>query len=64
LAANGEAMSTKTKIQIAMGIIAFCIWSVMVYFDPSLRSDYVKFIVSLVIGISALALRDMKPPMD
>jgi hypothetical protein len=36
----------------------------MVYFDPSLRSDYVKFIVSLVIGISALALRDMKPPMD
>jgi hypothetical protein len=57
-------MKLKLGIQIGMGSLAFVIWSSMAYFDPSLRGDYVKFIVSVVIGISALALRDMPTNSD
>ena len=57
-------MNAKTIIQISMGVVAFCIWSGMAYCDPSLRGDYVKFVVSVVIGISALALRDMPANSD
>lgn len=52
-------MTTRLKIQIAMGVTGFLIWSGMAYFDPANRADYLKFIVSVVIGIAALALRDM-----
>lgn len=52
-------MQLKLAIQISMGVTAFCIWSAMAYFDASLRADYVKFVVSVVVGIAALALRDM-----
>jgi hypothetical protein len=42
-----------------MGGVAFIIWSVMAFYDASLRSDYLKFIVSVVLGTGGLALRDM-----
>lgn len=31
----------------------------MAYFDPSLRPDYLKFIVGIVVGIAGLVLREM-----
>lgn len=52
-------MTFKLKIQIAMGSLAFAIWSFMAWYDPSLRSAYVTFIISVVTGIAALALRDI-----
>jgi hypothetical protein len=52
-------MRTRTCLQIGMGFGAFIIWSGMAYFDPSLRADYTKFIISIVVGVGALALRDM-----
>lgn len=52
-------MTFKTKTLIAMGVTAFSIWSGMVYFDPSLRADYLKFIIGIVVGIAGLVLREM-----
>ena len=54
-------MIIKNGLKIFMGFTAFSIWSGMVYFDASLRADYLKFIVSIVVGLGALALRDMPP---
>ena len=54
-------MKIQHRLKIFMGFTAFTIWSGMVYFDPSLKSDYLKFIISIVVGLGALALRDMPP---
>ncbi|MDP2026465.1 hypothetical protein [Sulfuriferula sp.] len=52
-------MTFKTKTLIAMGVTAFLIWSGMAYFDPTLRPDYLKFIIGIVVGIAGLVLREM-----
>ena len=52
-------MEPRNSLKIFMGFTAFGIWSTMVYFDPALRADYLKFIISIVVGLGALALRDM-----
>lgn len=54
-------MQFKTGVQIAMGVTGFAIWTYAAYHDPALQSDYLKFVQGAVIGISALALRDMQP---
>jgi hypothetical protein len=55
-------MQIKTYIQIIMGFSCFGIWSFMAYMNPELQGDYLKFVISVVLGLSALALRDMPPP--
>jgi hypothetical protein len=55
-------MNFKTIALIGMGTTAFLIWSGMAYFDPALRSDYLKFVISVVVGVAGLALRDMPSP--
>lgn len=55
-------MQFMTIVKLFMGVTGFCIWSFMVYMDQSLQSDYLKFVISVVLGLSALALRDMPPP--
>ena len=45
-----------------IGSIAFLIWSVMVYYDPSLRPDYLKLIVLTVTTIVTIVLRDLPQP--
>lgn len=61
-------MNTKEKLQIFIGFVAFAIWSAMSYYDPSMRPDYAKFIISVVVGLVALVLRDMngspQPPKE
>lgn len=54
----------KTKILASMGIAAFLIWSGMALFDPSLRSAYLTFIISVVTGVSALALHNKPTQSD
>lgn len=55
-------MSPRLIIQLVIGVVAFCIWSAIAYFDPSARADYLKFIISVVVGLVALILRDMPVP--
>lgn len=57
-------MNPKIIIQLVIGVVFFCIWSAMAYYDASLRGDYSKFIISVVVGLVALILRDMpnNPP--
>lgn len=58
-------MSKKLKLQIAAGSLAFIVWTIAEYFDASLRSAYIAFVISVVTGISTIILRDMpseQPP--
>lgn len=52
-------MQFKTKVLMAMGLSAFAIWSGMAYFNETLRDDYAQFVISVTMGVSALALRDL-----
>lgn len=52
----------KLTVMLVLGIVGFIIWSVMAYFDGAMRADYAKFVISIVVGIVALAMRDMQPP--
>ncbi len=52
-------MNTKQRIQLAIGSIAFVIWSVVAYNDPAQRAAYLTFVISVVTTLSALVLRDM-----
>ncbi len=55
-------LDLKTIVLILMGVTGFCIWSAMAYYDPTLRSDYLKFIILIVGGVTGLVLRDLPPP--
>lgn len=52
-------LSTRQWILLFIGLGSFLIWSGMAYFDNSLRGDYVKYIISVVVGVTGLVLRDM-----
>lgn len=55
-------MALRTAIQLVMGFLGFGIWTFAAYYDETLRSDYMHFVTGVVIGMAALALRDMPPP--
>jgi len=57
-------MNIKLKIVVMslLGGLGFAIWSAMAFFDSSMRADYAKFVISIVVGVVSLALRDMQPP--
>jgi len=52
-------MSFKTWVQILMGVTGFLIWSYASYMQLELPDDYLQFVKGIVIGVAALALRDM-----
>lgn len=52
-------MSFKTWVQIMMGVTGFLIWSYASYMQLELPDDYLQFVKGIVIGVAALALRDM-----
>jgi hypothetical protein len=54
-----KIMNFKTAVQVGMGVTGFGIWSYMAYMDPALQGDYLQFVKGAVVGIAALALRDM-----
>jgi hypothetical protein len=53
-------MNIKLIIQIAIGITGYVMWAVMAYFDPTLRPDFLKINVTMVLGTIGLVLRDMQ----
>lgn len=53
--------STRTKTQAAIGIVAYLVWSVFAFVDPTVRPDYLKFHIGTVLGVVGLILRDMPP---
>lgn len=57
-------MTNRTIILILMGITGFAIWTFMAWQDSSLRADYLKFIIGIVVGVVGLVLRDLptQPP--
>jgi hypothetical protein len=52
-------VNKKLILQAVMGFIAFGIWTFLVYTDPSLKTAYTAFVVSVVTTLAALVLRDM-----
>ena len=52
-------MELKTKLQILIGILGYCVWALMAYLDPSVRPNFLNFNIGLVVGTFGLALRDM-----
>jgi hypothetical protein len=59
-----NAMSFKTWVQIMMGVTGFLIWSYASYMQLELPDDYLQFVKGIVIGVAALALRDMGSAKD
>ncbi len=54
--------STRTKTKAAVGVVAYLVWSLFAYIDPGVRADYLKFHITVVLGIAGLLLRDLPPP--
>ena len=52
-------MNKKTVIQLGIGTVAFIVWSLFAYYDPTARGAYLTFVISVVTTLSALVLRDM-----
>jgi hypothetical protein len=57
-------MSFKTWVQIIMGVTGFGIWSYTSFMEINLPDDYLQFVKGIVIGVAALALRDMGTAKD
>lgn len=53
--------STRTKTQAVIGILAYLVWALFAFIDPTVRPDFLKFHVATVIGVVGLILRDMPP---
>lgn len=56
--------NTKLAIHILIGVIGYCVWAVMAYFDSTLRHDFLVFNIGMATGTIGLALRDMKVAAD
>lgn len=52
-------MSFKTWVQIVMGVSGFGIWSYASFMEINMPDDYMQFVKGIVVGVAALALRDM-----
>jgi len=50
---------SKFFVLVALGIVGYIGWAVMVYLDPSQRGDFLKLHITVVGGVVALALREM-----
>lgn len=55
-------MNFRTIVQLIMGFTGFGIWTFAAYYDPAMRGDYMHFVTGVVVGMAALALRDMPAP--
>ena len=55
-------MQLMTAVKLIMGFLGFGIWTFAAYYDESLRGDYMHFVTGIVVGMAALALRDMPSP--
>ena len=49
----------KFLVLVALGIVGYVGWAVMVYLDPTQRADFLKLHITVVGGVVALALREM-----
>lgn len=55
-------MNTKLVIHVGIGIVGYVVWAIMAYADPSQRSGFLTFNISMATGTIGLALRDMQNP--
>lgn len=56
-------MQFMTIVKLAMGFLGFGIWTFAAWYDPAMRGDYMHFVTGIVVGMAALALRDMPAPV-
>lgn len=56
-----EKITIRLISLILMGVVGYGVWSFMAYQDPSLRADFLKFNIGIVVGIVGLVLRDLPP---
>lgn len=52
-------MSTKSWIQLFMGITGFIVWTCDAYFGLNLPANYITFVQGVVVGTVGLALGGM-----
>lgn len=57
-------MQFRTAVQISMGAVGFGIWSYTSFMEMNMPDDYMQFIKGIVVGVAALALRDMGAAKD
>lgn len=54
-------MKTKARILTVIGVAGYVVWALMAYLDPTVRSGFLNFNITMAMGSIGLVLRDMEP---